>query len=234
MYKRKRSTTRSYNKPYRAPYKKRTFVKGKDRVGGYYGRFPQTKTGELKFFDLDLNDPAISQTGMITESVNEIAQGVTESTRIGRKCTVKSIHWRYRLSIPAVDAGASLENSGSVRLIMYVDKQCNGATATVADILEQGSIRSFRNLANQGRFTTICDKVVNLAAGAPTSDGVGVVSQPYNPKNLTFFKGLNLPLEFSSITGVISEIRSNNIGVLLIGDQGNEQITSRIRVRYSD
>ncbi len=84
--------------------RRREFVPGRDRVGGYYGRY--ANGGELKFHDVDLVDAVVAAGFNVTETINIIAQGVTESTRVGRKCTIKSINWHWRVNLPAADAVA--------------------------------------------------------------------------------------------------------------------------------
>ncbi len=219
----------------RTAYKKRRFVKGQDRRSGFYGRFSGSR-GELKFFDVTLDDAVVagSGAGAITDSLNKIPQGVTEKERIGRKCTIKSIWWRYQVSLPGQDAGVTPKVGDSLRMILYQDKQCNGATATATDLLETATLQDFRNLANQGRFIIHMDKVVNINYGGMASDGAGVVSQAFVQRNATFYKKCNIPIEFSATTGAITEIRSNNLGVLLISAQGEVGFVSEIRLRFSD
>ncbi len=208
---------------------------GSARIGGYYGRYPVgPRGGELKFFDVDLDDTPILIAGAITDSINKIAQGVTEVTRVGRKCTVKSINWRFLTWLPEVDAAADPLAPDSVRIILYIDKQCNGATAAVTDLLESASWLSFRNLANTARFNVLMDKTVSVNFMGLASDGAGVVSQSQINRHGTFFKKCNIPLEFDATTGAITEIKSNNLGVLLISSNGTANFTSKIRVRFSD
>ncbi len=226
-------------KPYAKPSPlKRTkrFVPGVDRIGGYYGRYSGIRSaGELKFHDTTLVDAVVAAAGGILNSVNLIPQGVTEVQRIGRKCTLKSFWWRYELSLPEQDAQTTPESGDSVRMIVYQDKQTNGATAVLADILEATvSIQSFRNLANQGRFIILCDKIHSINYAGLASDGAGVVSQAAVSREYTLYKKLNVPIEFDSTTGAITEIRSNNIGILLISTNGVVGFNSKIRLRFSD
>ena len=82
------------------PYVSRTVrprvVPGYTRSSGFYGRFAKPN-GEMKFHDVDLDDAVIAAGANATASINLIAQGVTESTRVGRKCTITAINWRYRV-----------------------------------------------------------------------------------------------------------------------------------------
>ncbi len=216
-----------------AKRKRVTFKPGVDRTGGYYGRY-SGRSGELKFHDVSLDDAVVSATGTITDSVCKIGQGVTESTRVGRKCTLKSFNWRFLITLPEQDAVMTPSAPDTLRVIVYIDKQCNGATAVVLDILETAIFTSFRNLANSGRFTILCDKLLNIQQLTLASDGAGVVSSATVQYGHTLYRKVNLPLEFSGVTGAIGEIRSNNIGVLLISSNGAVKFDSEIRLRFSD
>nr|APC94133.1 putative viral capsid protein [uncultured marine virus] len=117
---------------------------------------------------------------------------------------------------------------------MYVDKQCNGATAAVTDLFESNDWQSFRNLANTGRFSILLDKMVTLNYMNLASDGDTFVSATNINKDYTFFKKCNIPIEYSGTDGAIGEIRSNNIGVCIFSNNGVAGFGSKIRLRFSD
>ncbi len=199
------------------------------RTGGFFGRFSSGM--ELKFHDLSIDDPVIATGGTIAiDSVNKIAQGTTESTRIGRKCTLRSINWRFRICLPAATDGASA--SDTVRIILYLDKQANGATAAVTNILESADFQSFNNLANKTRFRTLMDRTYTLNASI-SGDGTTIDTSQVDLDD-SFFKKVNLPIEFDSTAGAITEIRSNNIGILTISSNGLAGFDSSMRIRFSD
>ncbi len=215
----------------RAPAK-RKFVKR----GRWQKPRSRASPGELKFHDLDIDENPILAAGAIGAiSCNLIAQGVTEAQRIGRKCTIKSINWRFSMTIPTTATAA--ETSDVCRVILYLDKQANGATATVAGILESADFQSFNNLANKSRFRTLMDRIYDFqcpsGSGRGTADtlsyGEGVMSD-------TLFKKCNIPIEFDNTfdDGRIATIRTNNIGVLLISQSGFCSFGSKMRLRFSD
>ncbi len=207
------------------------------RTEGFYGRYRTVgyvgSGGELKFHDVDLDDAVVTNSGAVTASINLIAQGVTEVQRVGRKCTIKSIGWHYNYSLPEITAAGSPPPFDNLRVILFVDKQANGATAVVLDILETADFQSFRNLSNSGRFRTLMDKTfaLNYRAGAGITASSDYPSITFNG---TFYKNCNIPLEFSATTGAITEIRSNNIGVLLISSANVSGFASKFRLRFSD
>ncbi len=214
------------------PYKKRRFIPGVDRTGGFYGRY--ARDGELKFHDVDLDDAVIAAGGVVVPSVNLIAQGTTENTRVGRKCTIKGFYWKGTLTLPEIDAVATPPTPDLLRIILYQDKQCNGATATTTGVLETADIDSFRNLANSGRFNILWDHEWALNYNTLASDTDAVVSAGKVNRRFSYYKKLNMPLEFDNITGAITEIRSNNIGVILVSNNGTSGINSKVRLRFSD
>ncbi len=203
------------------------------------------RAGELKFYDVVVDDAVIDAAGTIQdptnpgpaaaqESIVGIKQGVGESERIGRKCTIRSIGWRFDVSLPEQDAVTTPASGDVVRVILYHDKQANGAAATVLGILETANYQSFNNLSNTSRFTTLMDKTVAINYKSLGSDGAGVVSQGNVLSQYSFFKRCNIPLEFSAATGALSEIRSNNLNVMLISRAGIAGFASQFRVRFSD
>lgn len=138
------------------------------------------------------------------------------------------------MKVSEIDAQATPASGDTVRVIMFLDKQANGATAAVTDILETASFLSFNNLANSGRFQTLLDKTVTLNYMTLASDGAGLVSSANKFTDFSFHKRCNIPIEFSATTGAITEIRSNNIGVLLISRAASSALFSNIRIRFSD
>ncbi len=192
--------------------------------------------GELKFFDTAGDFATVAATGEINSSLNLIPQGVTEDSRIGRKCVISRLHLKGDVVLVGT-AGAITGLRDRVRLIIYIDKQANGATAAVLDILETADVLSFRNLSNTGRFRVLSDqvKVMNCMSGGGNVGGAdcnfGEQIASWNV-NLT---GLNIPIEFSDTTGALTEVRSNNIGILAIAEQnGSSTCKFNARVRFKD
>ncbi len=227
---------RRYKKPYsrRRRYRPKLYgrQRGRMRVSGYYGRYNRGQpTSEWKFHDLSVVDVVVASAGSITTpSCNTIAQGTDQDERIGRKCTIKSIEFRYSILLPTtVNVG---DGSDEMRLIIYLDKQCNGETAIVGDILESADFQSFYNLANQNRFNILLDKtlLINALAGS----GNGSSSDTFDcTRAFTWGKRCNIPIEFDATTGGIAEIRSNNIGILMISRKQLIGFEGFMRLRFT-
>lgn len=198
------------------------------RTGGFYGRFTGPQA-EMKFHDKDVAIVGATA-GALDTSLNLVAQGAGESERVGRKIVVRKFncHWTCFLD-PTATAGST---SDLLRVIFYVDKQANGAAATAAQILETGSsypYQAFRNLANVDRFQILKDFTVALNAMGSTG-----ASATETQKQGRFSLNCNIPIEFDGATGALTEIRSNNIGCLVLGERAGSDFRAAIRLRYSD
>ncbi len=199
------------------------------------GRRANGVTSELKFHDLDIDDASIAANGTIAQvSCLTIAQGTTESERIGRKVVVKSINWRYSISTIVASTSTATEPL-TVRVVLYLDKQTNGATATVTGILESDDYQSFNQLANKSRFRTLMDRTHTLNPNGIAGDGSANDFNGFT-ENYTFFKKVSIGVEYDNTftTGVIGTMRSNNIGVLLLGKNTGGVFDSKMRIRFSD
>ncbi len=206
------------------------------------GRRAAADGAELKFHDIDVDQAGADlSAGVIlnTSSISLIGQGVTESTRVGRKCVVKAIGWRGNIQLETT-AGAGVREGAEVRLMVVQDKQCNGAAPSVTGtggVLESANIHSFNNLNNKGRFRVLSDQTyqcnVECAAGNGTTNDTPSWFFPFS-----FFKSVNIPLEFSGTAdpAVIAEVRTNNLFVLMIANTADTGILldSKIRLRFSD
>ncbi len=193
-----------------------------------------TSTTELKFHDLDIDDAVIAQNGTIAQaSCNIIVQGTQESQRIGRKCTIRSINWRFQMQL---DQASTNSSSETVRVILYLDKQTNGTAATALNILESDDFQSFNNLSNKGRFLTLMDRIYTLNKTVGAGDGTTNIFGE-NQINDSLFKAVNIAIEYdnSANTGALSTQRTNNIGVLLLAQSGAlASFNSKMRLRFSD
>ncbi len=244
-YNRSRSTTggrAGWNVgAYRRHARIRAGQRGVLRVGGYYGRYAHANgSGELKFHDVQVDEAAADwSAGIIQNSgtLNVIPQDVTEKTRVGRKVSIKSIMWRGAFFTTALSNSATVQNSEVVRVIIYLDKQCNGATAAVTDILETAGFQSYRNLSNSARFVTLMDKTFNVLPEPPCGTGA-VNDQGQRTTNKSFYKKCDIKLEYddSAQTGAIGTIRSNNIGMMIISRTAatNVGMSGKVRMRFSD
>ncbi len=217
-----RKRRRSLGRPV-AFRRKRVFLKG-------------ARKGEIKFHDLDVDDAVIATGGTIAEdSLITIPEGLGESERIGRKLTVVSLHMNWDILLPFT--ASQTQTSDAVRIIVYLDKQTNGAQPAILDLLEVADWQSFRNISNSGRFQFLMDRMVSVNASAGSGRGTtDTLAFGEQEKHFRWNKKVNIPIIYddSVSTGAITSVCCNNIGILTISKGGFAAFGSRIRVRYSD
>lgn len=200
---------------------------GYTRSGGYYGRFG--KGGELKFADFAISHN-VDSTGELVLQCCGVAQGTTESQRIGRKITVKSV--QIRAAATAVP-GAGASYSSGAYWYLVLDKQANGAAAGATDVFTSTVFsEAMHNLSNSNRFVVLKKWKHFFTPSAGVATALNNVAWP-----IEVYKKCNIPIEYSSTTGSITEIRSNNIS-LFAGTDGRSDDTIQVfgicRIRFTD
>ncbi len=208
---------------------------------------------EKKFYDFNLGlDPLITDGSEMTKSngtiggtlnsttLCDIKQGTGEQERIGRKCTITNIYMKLSFRWLVNSASIALSSAAMdevVRVIIYWDKQCNGAAASNDDILADDIYNAYRDLSNIKRFRILYDKTKTWTTpGLPDgiSDNIARVQKTYEVK---IAKKVFIPIEYDSVTGAITEIKSNNIGLLVWTKHGGRmkmEQGSQVRLRFID
>lgn len=215
-----------------APQLRGRVSKGYTRRSGFYGRFPPSGD-ETKFFDTALSflidATAEASSTAATGLINLIPQGVTEATRVGRKCVVKSVSIRGVVTnIPAAAATTGV----AVAMFLVLDKQANGAAPAFSDIfVGTVAMNAHHNLANSGRFVILKKWIMIFNSGGGATTAYDNVVRPWQ-----FFKKCNIPLEFSSTAGAITELRSNNLLLAYGSSNGDDtpNVSANARIRFTD
>jgi len=221
----------AYGNKYQTRFR-RTGFRGYMRTSGAYGRF-NPGGPERKWLDRNGdNINGVSVTGSVGSSLNLIPQGASQSQRVGAKTTLTDVMIRGSASLAPGSTIAS--TTDRLRIILYLDTQANGTVAGVTDILQTGDIDSFNNLYNVNRFRILSDQYLDLVAEAGANDGAadqfGNITQTWQ-----IYKKVRIPLEFNGATGAITEIRSNNVGIMFITQQnGLTNVEWSTRVRFMD
>lgn len=187
-----------------------------DFIGGFYGRYNRGQgrrgtRGETKFLDTVTNASTLSPSGTVTEgSFNLIPQGISESERIGRKCTVVSISGRQTVRLPS---GNAINGSNVWRLWLVQDRQANGAVPTYGDVMQQSTSNTFRNMENIARFKILWTKTMAIDALSLAIDAADAQHTGERHQVVDFHVRCNIPIDFdnTAATGAITTIRSNNI-----------------------
>lgn len=199
---------------------------GYTRTAGAYRR-SQPQAAEKKYWDVQVTNVGDMTSGSVLNSLNLIPQGTTDQKRIGNKITIRNINIRGQFSLD--DQGTGAFTSCIMRVILFVDKQCNGATATVADILTTADINSFRNMDQVERFVILKDKNYTLPVTA-----ANVLHTSDSTRTWNISKKCNYDVHFSSTTGAITEIRSNNVGLLYITSNTIVNAEGIARIKFTD
>lgn len=211
-----------YKKKYKKKYKKRNMLKSAGTAGVEY-----------KNLDSAAN-VVVNAAGSITsQTLVAIPEGTGESERVGRQVQCTSLNIRGYIKIETFNY---VPASFFLRFIVYVDKQANGAAATPAELIDTNPagfyINNLRNLEQTDRFIILKDKLIrtdptsglyntNLFTNVPTEQFV-----PFKC-NLSLN---DMPIQYSGTAGGLSDIRSNNIGIMCIS---SDPASNGLRVRYT-
>lgn len=217
----------------------------KSRVGKKMKPLPQrvyttssARSGEKKWLDTAASATSIGTTGtIIASSLNLLSAGTGESQLVGRKMTIKTVQLKGNITVASA-SNATLSNLVEdiyTDVYLLLDKQANGAAATIANVFQNTDIRTFKDLENSKRFSVLkkwqvrCHRDVNHDG---TSYFVGAVQEPmeelYHPCTIDIDYG-------ATPSGVIGDVKSNNL--FLAGFTSNGSATTidyRVRVRYLD
>ncbi len=192
---------------------------------------------EKKWQDFTIGTQASSIT--ITESAWKVFDGASsngtmlaipigtgESERIGRKIVVTDFMWRGTIQLNAELASASGIESAAwdhVRIIVYLDKQTNGAEVTPTQMWQSATIDSYRNIENASRFQILWDKKISLRGqfGLTHNGTVDEQASTTNAKKFNYHWKGRLPIEYAATLGAIAEIRTFNIGAMAITQNNN-------------
>lgn len=216
--------------------------KGFLRQGGYYGRFGPGSE-ELKFFRDSTAATQIANNGTLLQpSLVLVSQGTGESQRIGRKITIKKIGIHGQIITPSyINATGLQPTAARMRIVVFWDKQANGAAPSVGDVLGQGSgvtTFSFNNLSNKNRFTIITNRVYDINVNSFVKGNSDTTwTLPQNSISFSLYKNVNIPIEYGPNAGAatLADIKSNNIGIICIcSDDLLHEVIVRTQVRYSD
>lgn len=188
------------------------------------------------------------QSGLPGFGLLGIAQTTDASGRIGRKITITRIQLKWEIEQnPLIDGAHPIPiASDAVRIVIILDKQCNGTTPLATDIFRGntgggeptysgGEFLQFNNLSNSERFTIIYDKVITNSptAALGTTTAAAIVATHKTGK---FYKKCSIPIEYGGIGGFITEIRSNNLILAVASSWGSSssKFGFHWRVRYTD
>lgn len=164
--------------------------------------------------------------------LNGVVQGTDVSERIGTKITVVSIHLRYMVNWGDTDDALD----STVRVILLLDSQCNGAVPTSNTILEQEHPRSFNNIEHSMRYRVLKDEIIDAPLGSVYENATPAVVRHIPRTGREWHQKVNTPIMFSGPGGVVADVRSNNFVLMVLSDQtvNGTSVSGWARIRYTD
>lgn len=198
---------------------------------------------ELKVVDSGATLAQMNTTGTFI-LLNGTQQGNDYTNRLGRKFTCRSIYARGFIT-PEYDEsalGAIAVPSQMGRIIVFIDKQANGAAPTTTDLLAQALPTSPLNLNNRDRFKVIFDDQfvfgpilsITTATQAQAAFGGDQIHSYHK------FKKLEVEvINNAGTAGTVADIQSGSIYAFYIGSQAagtNTDLNANIfwRIRFTD
>ncbi len=153
--------------------------------------------------------------------------GALNNQRVGNKISISNINLRINIS------AQGLVGTRNIRIVVFVDHQCNGALPLIGDLFSPGAIlRTFRNPNQLPRFTVLSDVVHEMAreTGAGTS---GAAAEEFH----TVSKAkLNIPILFNNTTNptLTSAIKTNGVYFFCSSNVPENVINFNCRIKYYD
>lgn len=173
---------------------------------------------ERKILDTQLTSSALTVAGAITQLTN-IAQGLTDATRVGNKITIVGITFNYMLESNV---------SNAVRLMLVQNKQTNGLVTDIGEILEDQTaddiLVSQRNKDFLRKFRVIYDKTHTFSV---TGNSVAMMRKHVK---------VNIPIRYDANVGDITDVQTNSLNWFsscLLADASMVQTVS-IRLWFTD
>lgn len=219
-------------------------------------RFQQTHVGgEVKSVDVvgPLGTNVVALFPMNTTptivALNLITPGSSAWNRIGRKCSMKSIHFQGWLQ----DTASQYAQPSFGRIMIVYDKQPNGSLPTIQDILlsqansaadsNVSSLYSGLNLNNKERFEVIMDRRMALPAYNTNTAAITGISPSctVDYQHINVFHRLGnreTHYKADSSPGVIGDIATGSLFLVSFGNvpSGSEPyaLSGTFRLRYTD
>lgn len=131
---------------------------------------------------IDESDIGNSNGLAIMGSLNAIVAGPGSYQRTGRKIKMKSLRLKG-VAYYSVDSATEIPRDVCLRILIVYDKQANGTSATVADVVvatDNGGTENNTYFSNQlgyddmERFVVVMDKIVHLKQGGNGSGAAGL------------------------------------------------------------
>lgn len=206
------------------------------RTAGYLGI-------ENKFYDTRYGETAVSTTTAGSEAdpgagiscLNAVTQGDGESQRDGKKIMMRSIELRGRVGALNLADDADPPASYTVRVLLVLDTQTNGAQLNSEDVLlDQGGTKYLdnRNLQYSSRFRILWDKYFTIEPFHAMADGANTGAFSMKDQIFRVYRKLNIPVNYTGTTEAIANITDNSLHVIALGNNANAFVEWVSRLRF--
>lgn len=202
---------------------------------------------EVKTVDVKVTNQVINSTGSIA-LLNGIAEGTSFNNRVGRRVSLKSLQISGTLDDNT--GGTPINDSLYVRMLVLYDRQNNGGTPALADILQDvdsagtttTDAYSGINMNNSDRFKVLMDNRVFIpndqtsAAGTNLEQGIAGYLPSTGETNIKrFIKLGGLETHYGTANANVAGCQTGAIWLVFVAAGSNMlQANLRIRLRYFD
>lgn len=178
---------------------------------------------EDKYFDTSATSVNATTTGSLYV-LNIPVQGTAQTNRVGQSVKNKSIYIRYLIDHNAT-AGTTPQY---LRIIVFKDKQANGALPALTDLLDSVAITSPRKLEKAKRFHIYCDDQIYVSQ----NDRAGHLGKCF----IDLKDGQDDHTEYSANAGAIGDISTNAYYFLIFSNQSTNYpvFSYQSRIRFID
>lgn len=203
----------------------------------------RSSTKELKAIDFNQATFAMDTTASF-QLLNGVAEGTDFNNRVGRRVRLKNVKLDWWYSPTGLASAADF-----YRHIVFYDKQPNGATPSLADVLTSinssgtasSTAQDYMNLNNRDRFQILLDERIAVPEGTAVATGQTAVIYGSEKLRVSRFIDLkSLKTQFNGTSGTIASISTGSLyfmSVSLINANTaypfNCQFASRVRY-YDD
>ncbi len=199
-------------------------------------RVPGTLSQEKKFTENQVDDVTILTTGsVILNTLNLVNQGDGVLDMLGKKLIVVSISIQGTIHLPS-QSDATLSNiiaSDTVKIYLILNKQTNGTAATANDFWEGDTIRSHREIDKTQQLQTLRRLVLTVSTPTVILDTTFKTLRTSIP--FSIYMTAKIPIDYTGTTGrSITNIRTNNLELLAISEEGKATISVISRIRFTD
>lgn len=173
------------------------------RQKSLYSPFQRKQGKEPHLFDMGATTFAGDTTGTV-QLLNGVAQGTDYGNRVGRRVTMTSAFIRGTLK-----ANSTTPTAGQSRIILVVDRECNGVAPTIGDVLSTVTTTGNLDLDNTERFLILMDQTLAVKPNFATQ----VEYIPFK-----FYKKMRITTKYIGTGATVASIGENGLFLMTLGD----------------